>query len=301
MKRVVSVSLGSSERNHTAEAEFLGEKFLLERVGTDGDYQRALDLVRELDGKVDAITIGGTPLYLSLGNRHYYVAATRKLVEAAEKTPVVSGSGLKDILEARAVDFLFKQGVLRPGMTFLITSVVDRWGMTEAIVRNGGKIIVGDFMFALHMNIPIRSLATVKAIGSVVLPLALKLPFSMLYPQGEEQTKREPLFPQYFFEADVIAGDYLYIHKYMPDRLDGKIILTNTVTPKNVEDVRDRGAKALIATTPEINGRNFGTNVLAGVFTALLGHPGTPPDYPEYAQLIDQLDLKPSIRLMEGD
>jgi hypothetical protein len=37
MKRVVSISLGSSKRNHRTEIDFLGEHFVLERIGTDGD------------------------------------------------------------------------------------------------------------------------------------------------------------------------------------------------------------------------------------------------------------------------
>jgi len=35
MKRVVSVSLGSSKRNHSVITEILGETFLIERIGTD--------------------------------------------------------------------------------------------------------------------------------------------------------------------------------------------------------------------------------------------------------------------------
>ncbi|KUJ90606.1 MAG: hypothetical protein XD37_1142, partial [Thermoanaerobacter thermocopriae] len=36
MKKVVSISIGSSTRNKTAEVEILGEKFVIERIGTDG-------------------------------------------------------------------------------------------------------------------------------------------------------------------------------------------------------------------------------------------------------------------------
>lgn len=39
MKHVVSVSLGSSTRDHRVETEFLGEKFSIERIGMDGDYK----------------------------------------------------------------------------------------------------------------------------------------------------------------------------------------------------------------------------------------------------------------------
>ena len=65
MKHVVSISIGSSKRNHRAELEIMGEKFIIERIGTDGDMDRAVELVRQLDGKVDAFGLGGMDMYIS--------------------------------------------------------------------------------------------------------------------------------------------------------------------------------------------------------------------------------------------
>ncbi|MGE5653834.1 MAG: quinate 5-dehydrogenase, partial [Bacillota bacterium] len=45
MKRVVSVSLGSSKRNHAVETEILGEQFRIERIGTDGDMNKAIAMI----------------------------------------------------------------------------------------------------------------------------------------------------------------------------------------------------------------------------------------------------------------
>lgn len=49
MKHVMSISLGSSKRNHRAEMNFFGDSFLLERVGTDGDMKRMKSLFEEND------------------------------------------------------------------------------------------------------------------------------------------------------------------------------------------------------------------------------------------------------------
>ena len=40
MKRVVSVSLGSSKRDKKVQATFFGEDFEIERVGADGDVEK---------------------------------------------------------------------------------------------------------------------------------------------------------------------------------------------------------------------------------------------------------------------
>ena len=54
MKRAVSISIGSSKRNKAVQVELLGEQVSIERIGTDGDMEKAAQLYRELDGKVDA-------------------------------------------------------------------------------------------------------------------------------------------------------------------------------------------------------------------------------------------------------
>ena len=45
LRRVVSVSLGSSKRNKSHEVEVLGERFLIERIGTDGDLKKFAELI----------------------------------------------------------------------------------------------------------------------------------------------------------------------------------------------------------------------------------------------------------------
>jgi len=51
MKRAVSISIGTSKRDKSVEIELLGEKILIERIGTDGDMEKAAQLYKELDGK----------------------------------------------------------------------------------------------------------------------------------------------------------------------------------------------------------------------------------------------------------
>ena len=67
MKRVVSVSIGSSSRDHEVNVSLLGEEFNVSRRGTDGDLDKACALLRELAGKVDAIGLGGLDIYLRCG------------------------------------------------------------------------------------------------------------------------------------------------------------------------------------------------------------------------------------------
>ena len=69
MKHAVSISIGSSKRNKVVEVELLGEMVRIERIGTDGSMEKAAQLYRELDGKVDAFGVGGTDLGLTVGTK----------------------------------------------------------------------------------------------------------------------------------------------------------------------------------------------------------------------------------------
>jgi len=270
MKRIVSISLGSSKRDHRVSLSILGEEVIIERIGTDGDIEKAIEKVKELDGKVSAIGLGGIDLYFIIGDKRYVVRDALKIAKSAQKTPIVDGSMVKDTLErsmVKKLDQLLPGGV--KGKNVLLPSAVDRFGMTEAFYNLGANIIIGDFMFALGLPIPIRSIKVLKFLAYILLPILTKLPFYMLYPVGEKQEENTPKFTRYFLWADIIAGDFIYIKKYMPERLDGKVIFTNTVTPKDKELLKERGVRYLITTTPELEGRSFGTNVLEGFLVAM--------------------------------
>jgi hypothetical protein len=272
-KRVVSVSLGSSSRDHRFETEILGQPIVIERLGTNGDTARAKQLLEELDGQVDALGLGGTDLYLHAGRRKYLIRETARLVRNIRKTPFVDGGGLKASWERWLItDYLPKQkGLGFRGRRVLLVSSVDRYGMAEAFTEAGADVIFGDFIFALGIPIPLRSLASVNILAAILLPVLTRLPIRFLYPTGKKQEEITPRHGRYYAWAEVLAGDFHLIRRFMPEDLRGRIVLTQTITPTDVEELRRRGAWLLITDGPDMGGRSFATNVLQGAIVAVLG------------------------------
>lgn len=297
MKSVVSVSLGSSSRDHRAEATLLGERFDISRVGTDGKLDVAIGMVHELDGKVDAIGLGGIDVYLYAGRHRYALRDGLRLLEAAKITPIVDGSGLKNTLEREAVRFMQDDlSMDLHGKHVLMVSALDRFGMAQALVDAGADVLFGDFIFALDKDMPVRGLHEFEALAEKYLPDACKLPFQFFYPTGKKQEKPpEPKYPRYYEEAEIIAGDFHFMRQFMPERLDGKIVLTNTVTERDVNDLAARGVKMLVTTTPELAGRSFGTNVLEAALLALLGKKWSDVVPADYEGLLRELALRPRV------
>ena len=299
--RVVSVSLGSSKRNHAVEVEVLGRRLLIERIGVDGDYEKACGMIADLDGKVAAIGLGGTDLYLVAGKRRYVFEQSRRLAESAKITPVVDGSGLKNTLERETIRWLHRNGELDlRNRRVLLVCAVDRFGMAEAFVEIGCEVIFGDLIFSLGLPIPIRSLRTIGVIAAMFLPVVRRLPISMIYPTGKEQESVRPKHARFFEWADVVAGDFHYIRRYMPQRMDGKAVITTTTTSEDVALLRERGVSTLVTTTPEFEGRSFGTNVMEGVLMALAGKRPEAMQPEDYLDMLRQLGWRPRVVRLSG-
>ena len=289
---VVSVSLGSSSRDHCSEAQFLGRQWKLERRGTDGDLEKARALITELDGHVAAIGLGGIDLWLVAGEKRYPIVAAQGLARAAKITPVVDGSGLKNTLERKTVRALNDGIYPLKGVKVGLTCAVDRFGMAQELVKVGADMTFGDWLFVLNIPFMMHNLHSIRRAARWVLPIAGRLPFTLLYPTGSAQTEivASAKHRQFFENNEIIAGDFLLIRRFLPDDLSGKTILTNTVTSDDIELLRARGARQLITTTPEFDGRSFGTNVMEGIFAAL----GDVTEA-DYQQRLEQLDWQPRV------
>jgi hypothetical protein len=299
LKRVLGVSLGSPERDFEVSASLLGEEVQIRRIGTDGDAGRFAQLLRQYDGKVDAFGFGGGDLYVWSAGRRYPWRREIALARAARRTPVLDGSGLKNTLERETIRHLSRDGIIDfARRNTLLVSAVDRFGMAEAIAEAGGPFIFGDLIFALNLPIAIRSMRTLDLLARTVLPLLTKCPQSWVYPTGSKQTEIVPKYGKYYAWADTICGDFHFIRRHLPDRVAGKAIVTNTITPKDIALLRERGLRLLVTTTPQLGGRSPGTNILEAAIVAVLGRPPETLTPDDYLRALRDMGWRPEVMML---
>lgn len=298
MKHAISISIGSSKRNKAVSINLLDEEVHLERIGTDGDMEAAAQKFKELDGTVDAFGVGGGDLILQVDNQKYELHSVKPMVRYIKHTPYVDGSGLKNTLERKAGPFIKSQlgdYLSHTGNTALIMTATDRWGLASSFMENGFDCTFGDLAFSLDIPLPVRTKQQIKILAAVLLPVATRLPFEWIYPIGEKQEERKPKYPHFFQKATVIAGDCHYIKRYMPNDMHGKVVVTNTTTPEDVNLFRSCGVKYLVTTTPVLNGRSFGTNMMEAAMVAISGK-GRPLTSDEYNDILEKLDFQPQLQ-----
>ena len=293
MKHAISISLGSSKRDKSVKVNLNGQEILVERIGTDGDIEKARRMYLDLDGKVDAFGVGGVDLYLRLDDREYTLHAALKLVSGVKQTPLCDGRGLKHTLERRVFQLVKSQlGDVRFKQAF-VPVAADRAGLAEAVAEVAERTVFGDLMVALGIPIPIYGIPAFKRVARVMLPIVSHFPMSMIF-YGSDGAEHEPKYTKYFAESDLIAGDFLFMRKYMPTDLSGKTIVTNTTTEDNIALLKERGVKRIITTTPRFDGRSFGTNMNEAMLTAYAGRRRRLSD-DELNALIDELEIRPTL------
>lgn len=175
--------------------------------------------------------------------------------------------------------------------------------MSEALVEQGGTVVFGDLMFALGLPFAIRSWAAHQRLARLLLPILTQLPFRMVYPTGDKQEKTTPRWGRWYDWADILAGDFHLIRRYLPAAEDcplkDRAIVTNTTTAEDVKELTRRGAYLLATSTPRFQGRSPGTNVMEGVLVAL--NDGRPLSGAEYGRMLERLEWTPTVEYLQGE
>lgn len=296
MKHVVSISLGSSSRDKKIKFKLGDQTIILERIGCDGDEKKARALFAEMDGKVDAFGVGGVELFVRVAQRRYPLRSGINMVKDVKQTPCTDGGGLKTVMEQNVFQLAEAQlpHSLSPRKA-MMPLAVDRYGMAESLHKAGFDLVFCDLMFALGIPIPIKGLKRLRMAAAVIAPVVGLAPISMLYPTGQSQDENVPKYEKWFNYGPVIAGDFLYIRRHLPHDVRGKIIITNTTTLDDIDFLQARGLSYLVTSTPRIEGRSFGTNVLEAALIAYAGK-GRELTDAELSDLVKELDLRPSVQ-----
>jgi hypothetical protein len=77
------------------------------------------------------------------------------------------------------------------------------------------------------------------------------------------------------------------------------MVITNTTTDEDVAKLRALGLEKLVTTTPRLDGRSPGTNVMEGVLVALSGKRPEELTEQDYLDLLAQLQWEPQVEYLQ--
>lgn len=304
MKRIVSISLGSSQRDYQFTTTVLGQHVLVRRIGTNGDVRRIPGLLRELDGRVDVFGLEGLTPMFRVGRARYPHREAAAIAGRAQRTPVVYGEIVRSVLDRRAIgEVRHRLGPLS-FRRVLVTAGLRHYALAEALAAAGAALRFGDPI--VHLATPLlpapRTMAQLDLYAAVTLPLAALLPYRALYPPRPGRGKHHPRAARLFAWADALVGDFAHIRHFAPCDLAGAVVVTTDPSPGEIAEMKGRGAAALATLGPRLSeGRpHVSADVLEAIAVAIMEVGGEPAEL-DLAEFIEEARWGPEIYLLADD
>jgi predicted amino acid dehydrogenase len=304
VKQVLVIHL--NEHNAESTVEFLGQTVTLIQRGCEGAYARAEALIREYDGKVDAIALDGLSVWLQLGSTRRQHEVGAQLAAVATQTPVVDGCGIRSGLERWGVIladreepgiFARKQVLMAPGL--------NHSGLAEALSRHDCALRYAEpiIYFGLPDVPGVGSARTLEQAAPATLDRLKRQPFRRIHPQPGAPSRARPADP--FLWADVIAGDAGAIRRYAPGDLKHKTVILESANDEDLADLRRRGVSIAITMMPSLDptddlGR-WPAAVIEGVLATLRADRDEPLTEDTYLDLMTDIRWTPAIRYLQPE
>ncbi|MGB8221083.1 MAG: hypothetical protein WCF10_00785 [Polyangiales bacterium] len=296
MKKIASISLGPFSLDCNFRAKFLGHDFEVVRIGTDNDFKAAEKLVIEWRDKVDAIGLGLVHDHYSVGTRYFHQRDTARLEKLAGDTLVSTGVRLREIVQ----EWSLRSAQHELGNFFNNAKVLFLSGAANYRLAS----VMGEFTQNLSFADPVlqfgapgllHSLRALELYAAGSYPVLRVGPEDHLPSLAPARWFNRSLLKKAVRDADAIVASYHQLERYGPDELEGKVVLTSTISPDRLQTLKERGVRVVIDCSIQLFEQTVGLNVVEAMILAALGKPAREIAHDDYLEIFTDLDLKPRI------
>lgn len=271
MKRVINISLGVSRDDYELFTAFLGQDFHVQRYGTDGDLEKAADLMLRWNKKVDAIGLGSIKIPYSIGSSERKTRETEELQKLASQmqTPVTTGAALRAVVQEwsiRHLQFKFGNNYFNNARALFFS------GMEDSTLAKVLSELTDNLFFAdpiLEHGVPrlLNSYKDLQLYANRLHGVLQWVPGKRLSMKAEPlRIWNERIIQKAIQRASIVVVPYYGFHRYVEmcsrKDLEGKTVITSTAYDDRVALLAERGVEVIIDTTPRILERVVGISVL---------------------------------------
>ena len=300
---VVNVSLASSERDYDAEVEFLDHTFRLIRLGTDGDVDAAVRLMRDWDDQAAAIAVTGIREARAAGLYDGELEAVEQVMAAADRATVADGHALRDVLQEWAIRHFQSD---EPGF-FNNARTVVLGGLNHARTTRILREYTDNIEFAdplLRLDLPARIDAN-PALGLAAnigiwplhqLPTGIK---SRIKAPGQQLSMA--MARKAARDCDVVVATYDELIGFGLEDLAGKTLVTAAISDDRLAELAGRGVDIVLDSTPQpFDDVTVSAAVLEAMMLALVGGSAADLTNDDLLDIIVSAGLEPRVLYPSG-
>jgi len=295
MKKVVTVTLGSSKQDFEFETGFLGQRFLVKRLGADNDITRAWELMRRHQEHADAIGLGEVGDHFHVGQRTVINKETARLLKVVTRVPATTGARLRRLLQVRAVRrvqaelghyfnnniVLFLSGMRNYDLAQALAEYTPNLGFADALAQTGAPTLLTSLE-----QLELYAKGTDWVLSGRRRELV----------EGAFSDFKRSRLAAEVAKAHVVVGTYAEIKEVGNVRnLGGKTLITSAIDEERLAFFRQCRVNLVIDVSPKLFEQVVGVNVVEAMILAVLGRPAEEVSDEDFEEIIDELDLQPRL------
>ena len=295
MKKVVTVTLGSSKQDFEFKTEFLGQSFSVRRLGADKDTGKAWELMRRHQASADAIGLGEISDHYQVGPRTIINRDTQRLTNVVTRVPVTTGATLRRLLQVRAIRFVQKElGSFFNNNLVLFLSGMRNYDMAVALSDYTKNLSFADAVFQTGTPAMLTSIEQLE-MYSKGMELMLPRSSGRLLEASLSSFKNRRV-------ASVVAKSHLIVGTFdeiksvgSAANLAGKTLITSAVDDERMAFFTACKVNLVIDVSPKLFDKVVGVNTIEAMILAVLDKPQEEVSDDDFDEILTELDIKPRL------
>jgi predicted amino acid dehydrogenase len=295
MKKVVTVTLGSSKQDFEFKTEFLGQSFSVRRLGADMDTGKAWELMRRQQASADAIGLGEISDHYHVGLRTIVNKDTQHLTNVVTRVPVTTGATLRRLLQVRAVRYVQKElGNYFNNNLVLFLSGMRNYDMAVALSDYTKNLSFADALFQTGAPTMLTSLEQLEmyAKGSELM-LSSRTGRALESALAGFKNSRVASVVE---KSHVIVGTFAEIKAVgSPANLEGKTLITSAVDDERMAFFTKCKVNLVVDVSPKLFDKVVGINTIEAMILAALEKRQEEVSDDDLEEILDELDIVPRL------
>jgi predicted amino acid dehydrogenase len=295
MKKVVTVTLGSSKKDFEFKTTFLGQEFSVRRLGADKDSSKAWELMRRQQANADAIALSDMVDHYHVGLRTVVNKESQRLMQVVTRVPVTTGASLRRLLQVRAVRHVQKElGNYFNNNLVLFLSGMRNYDMAVALSDYTRNLSFADPVFQAGSPLLLSSLEQLElyAKGKELLPDIVPGKFL----KSVLSTLKNKIVANAVAKSHVIVGTFREIQAVSSSgNLDGKTLITSAIDDEALAFFAKHKVNLVVDVSPKLFDKVVGISTITAMILASTGKPEAELSDHDFEEIINELDIKPRL------
>ena len=273
MKKVITVTLGSSAKDFEFKTKFLGQEFSVQRLGADRDSSKAWELMRRQQAHADAIALSDMP-------DHYHVGLRTVINKKSQR-----------LLQVRAVRHVQKElGHYFNNNLVLFLSGMRNYDMAVALSDYTKNLSFADPVFHAGSPVLLNSLDQLELFvkGKELLPDAVPGDFL----KSVLGTYKNKIVANAAAKAHVIVGTFREFQAVADGRnLEGKTLITSAVDDEAFAFFAKNKVNLVVDVSPKLFDRVVGISTITAMILAATGKAEEELTDHDFEEILHELDI----------